>query len=183
MNFSHRFASGVTHRARNTVLVSFVLLAQGVALSGQSAFQASLAMPDRFRENIVRVSAENANPDPLDWLFVCRAKHSAEGILSVRVKNGRVVEQRESPELRVEIANDAPIELSSVVVGSRGAWEIARRYVGQTKDAELGRAKLQLDQSEGGGPAVWSVWCFDSVGGYLGLLKLLASTGDVVFWE
>jgi hypothetical protein len=169
--------------ARGVVLGALLLLlGQWNAVAGQSVRQAVIAMGERFRDKIVRASGQEASPDPAEWEFVCRTTHSAEGIVKLTVRNGKVIRQAEAPELRMEIAGDSPIDLSQVLVDSRGAMEIARRYVA-AKDRQLGRATLSLEQREGGAPPVWSVWCFDPQEQYIGLLKVLAPTGDVVFWE
>ncbi len=170
--------------ARVVLLVVVLLAAQFPAMAGQSFRQAVIGMGERFRDKIVRASGQDASPDPPEWVFVCRAKHSAEGIVKLTVRNGRVIRQAEAPEMRVEIADDVPVDLSQILVDSRGAMEIARRYVEKVKEGrQLGRATLSLEQREGGAPPVWSLWCFDPQDQYIGLLKVLAPTGDVVFFE
>jgi len=176
-----------THRVtptKNHSLLALVLLfACATAEAGQSAKQAAFSLPDRYRESIVKISADNGTPDPKDWFFVCRASHSADGILSITVRNGKIIQQKPSLDLRVALGNYSKINLSKVLVDSRGAFAVAQRYVSQEKGATLGNVSYLLQQSGEDAEPIWSIWCYDPSVKYLGLLKLMASTGDVILWE
>lgn len=148
-----------------------------------SALRASLALPDKYREAIVRISADDGNPDPQDWYFICRAAHSEEGIVSITVRNRKIISLKPSLDMRVLLGDFSAIDLSKVQVDSRGAWEIARRYVANEKGATLGSACFLLTQKGEGASPIWSVWNYAPNGSYIGLLKILASTGDVIQWE
>ncbi|MCX7868387.1 MAG: hypothetical protein N2322_00395 [Terrimicrobiaceae bacterium] len=158
------------------------LLAAAPALA-DSALRASLALPDKYREAIVRISADDGAPDPPEWYFICRAAHSNEGIVSFTVRDRKIVSQKPSLDMRVLLGDFSAIDLAQVRVDSRGAWEIARRYVSNEKGAALGSVCFLLTQKGQGASPIWSLWCYAPGGSYLGLLKLLASTGDVIQWE
>ena len=103
------------------LLLSILSLAPALA---DSAMRASLALPDKYREAIVRVSADDGAPDPQYWYFICRAAHSAEGIVSFTVRNRKILSQKPSLDMRVLLGDFSNIDLSQVQVDSRGAWEI-----------------------------------------------------------
>ncbi|MEX1119092.1 MAG: hypothetical protein WEB60_09885 [Terrimicrobiaceae bacterium] len=176
---THRVTSNLNHFLPALIL----LIACTAGHAGQSAKQAAFSLPDRFRESIVKISADNGTPDPKDWYFVCRAAHSADGILSITVRNGRIIQQKPTLDLRVALGNYSKINLSKVLVDSRGAFAIAQRYVSKEKGATLGNVSYLLQQSGDDADPIWSIWCYDPSVRYLGLLKLMASTGDVILWE
>ena len=165
---------------RNALLC--LLIASTSALA-DTASRASLTLPDKYREAIVRVSADDGDPDPEDWYFICRAAHSKEGIVSFTVRDRRIVSQKPSLDLRILLGNFTPIDFSQVQVDSRLAWEIAQRYVSKEKGAKLGSVSFLLTQKGQGASPIWSLWCYAPDASYLGLLKILASTGDVIQWE
>jgi len=173
----------VTLTKIHALLGLVLLFACASADAGQSAKQAAFSLPDRYRESIVKISADNGIPDPKDWYFVSRSTHSADGILSITVRNGRIIQQKPSLDLRVALGNYSVINLSKVLVDSRGAFAIAERYVAQEKGATLGNVSYLLQQSGEDADPIWSLWCYDPSVRYLGLLKVMASTGDVVLWE
>jgi hypothetical protein len=176
-----------THPLTATKIHAFLALVLffvcAAAEAGQSAKQAAFSLPDRYRDTIVKISADNGIPDPKDWYFVSRASHSVDGILSITVRNGRIIQQKPSLDLRVAIGNYSVINLSRVLVDSRGAFAIAQRYVAKEKGAVLGNVSYLLQQSGEDADPIWSIWCYDPSVRYLGLLKVMASTGDVILWE
>jgi hypothetical protein len=162
-----------------TVLVLPLLSVQ----AGQSAKEAAEVLPAHLRNNIVKISADNGTPDPPDWYFVCRAAHGEEGIISITVRKGKIVQQKPSLDLRVALGNYSRINLSNVMIDSRGAFAIAQRYVSKEKGATLGNASFLLQQAGEDASPIWSIWCYSDSVKYIGLLKILASTGDVILWE
>lgn len=163
-------------------LPAIVLLWMPASSVADSAIRAASVLPDRYRSAIVRASADNGTPDPPEWYFISRAAHSPDGILSITVRNRKIVQQKTSLDLRVMLGEYSPINLAQVLIDSRGAWDIAKRYVA-ARDRTLGSASFQLDQKGADASPIWSVWCYDPEVKYIGLLKVLASTGDVIFWE
>lgn len=99
------------------------------------------------------------------------------------MRKGRIIQQKPSLDLWDAIGNYSVINLSKVLVGSRGAFAIAQRYVAQEKGATLGKVSYLLQQSGEDADPIWSTWCYDPSVRYLGLLKLMASTGDMILWE
>lgn len=183
---THRPPSPVRRLPQKTLAAAILLVFLGMgskARAGDSAMRASLALPDKYREAIVRISADDGNPDPPEWYFICRAAHSAEGITSFTVRNRKIISQKPSLDMRVVLGDFSPINLAQVLVDSRGAWQIAQRYVEKEKGAQLGSACYLLTQKGEGAVPIWSVWCYGADGRYLGLLRVLASTGDVIQWE
>ncbi len=160
-----------------------LILSASAAHAGQSAKQAAAALPERFRANIVKVSADNGTPDPPQWYFVCRASHGEDGIVSITVKKGAITQQKPSLDLRVALGDYSRIDLSKVLVDSRGAFSIAERYVSKEKGTVLANASFLLQQAGVDASPIWSIWCYDASVKYIGLIKILASTGDVILWE
>jgi|GEM_PF-670214 len=165
-------------------MVACALAALGSALPCRagSALEAVRVLPAGLRSTILRVSADNANPDPPAWYFVCRKSHTPDGLVSVTVRGGEVSAPKPSLDLRVAFGENTKIDVSRVQVDSRGAWALAQRYAAE-QGGELASASFALSQQGDGAAPVWSVWCYSRDGSYLGLVKILADSGDVVFAE
>lgn len=148
--------------------------------AGQSALQAVGVLPANFRSGVVKISADNGNPDPPTWYFVCRSANSDDGIVSITVQGGAITDQKASLDMRVLFGDYSAIDFAKVQVDSRGAWNIATRFA-QSEGKELGSVSYALQQKGGDATPIWSVWCYTASGDYIGLLKLLATTGDVIF--
>lgn len=162
------------------ILPLFLIFAAPLAWAGQSAGKAAYVLPEKYRNAIVKISADNGTPDPPAWYFLCRASHSDEGIVSITVQDGAITEQKPSLNLRVLLGNYSPIDLSRVKVDSRGAWEIATRFA-KERGKNLANASYALQQEGTDAIPVWSIWGYDPSMSYIGLVKILSSTGDVIF--
>lgn len=178
---------GMNRTALSTLCLVFLALGSLTATApaaSQSAREAKRALPGRFQDHVVKISADEGTPDPPKWFFVCRAAHGEDGILSLVVQNGRLLSTKPSLDLRVALGNYSRINFDRVLVDSRGTYEIAQRYIKNAKPGKtLGAVSYLLQQAGEDADPIWSLWCYDSSGRYLGLLKVLASTGDVILWE
>ncbi|GAB4174155.1 MAG: hypothetical protein Fur0032_13830 [Terrimicrobiaceae bacterium] len=162
-------------------IISMLALACGPiqVLAGESALDAANVLPEKYRSKIIKISADNGTPNPAAWYFLCRTAHSRDGILSITVQDGSIVQQKPSLDLRALAGEYSRINLSKVAVDSRGAFEIARRYC-NSKGTPLVNASYALQQQGSDATPIWSVWCYDRDTRYIGLVRILASTGDVI---
>lgn len=158
-----------------------IALALGLsaALARESALNAADVLPEKYRSTIIKISADNGTPNPEYWYFLCRTAHSRDGILSITVQDGSIVQQKPSLDLRALAGEYSHINLSKVSVDSKGAFEIAKRYC-KSKGTTLANASYALQQQGSDASPIWSVWCYDIETRYIGLVRILASTGDVI---
>jgi len=166
---------------RSIVLTGLCVIALAPQLlANQSAMQAVGVLPESLQNGVVKISADNGNPDPPTWYFICRSSNSDDGIVSVTVQGGAITNQKPSLDMRVLMGGYSSIDFGKVQVDSRGAWNIAERFA-TSEGKKLGTVSYALQQKGKEATPIWSVWCYAPSGSYIGLLKVLASTGDVIF--
>ncbi len=146
----------------------------------RGAKAALAAVPEKFRSGIVKLSADNGNPNPPEWYIV--AKTSDGVVYSLTISAGQVVSEKPSLNLRALVTDPAPIDVSRVAVGSDGAWQAAEKY-SSSKGKTLGSVSYALQQKGRDAAPIWSIWCYGPGGGYIGLVEILATTGAVVSSE
>jgi len=176
---------------KERLLLALLLVAGWAGASAQSfqggfqpdtggAMAAIHALPARYRDNIVKLSADNGNPDPSDWYFL--AKRDSGEVYSITVSQGQVTSERISLNLGALLGNPSPINLSRLAVGSDGAWAAALKFCAK-KGKPLGSVSYVLQQQGRDAAPVWSVWCYTPKGSYIGMLRVLGTTGAVISSE
>lgn len=138
------------------------------------------AVPAHLRDGIVKITADNGNPNPPTWYIV--AKNAGGEVFSVSVADGQVTEEKPSLNFRALFTQPAPIDLARLSVGSDGAWTIAQNYASK-KGRALGSVSYALEQKGRAAAPLWSVWCYAPDGSYIGYLEILATTGAVISSE
>lgn len=163
------------------IFLTTAVLAAGLACASarESALNAANVLPEKYRSTIIKISADNGTPNPESWYFLCRSSHSRDGILSITVQDGTIVQQKTSLDLRALAGEYSHINLAKVAVDSKGAFEIAKRYC-KSKGKTLVNASFALQQKGEDATPIWSVWCYDVETRYIGLVRILSSTGDVI---
>lgn len=163
-------------------LAALAALAPSLLAAADSALDAVKILPASARESIMKISADNANPDPQTWYFIARNGYGEGTLRSITVQDGQVTSNKRSLDIRTLIDDSAPINLSQVRVDSDDAWGVAKRWV-EKRGRRLASASFILQQKGRGAVPVWSVWCYGRDGGYIGRVDVLASTGDIVSSE
>lgn len=160
------------------------VLCAGVAaaadrVSARAAFE---ALPAKYSEGVLKLTADNARPNPTTWYFTAQAGGSTSPMHSITVESGQVVQDKLMLGIRELITNPSPIHFGKVLVDSASAYEIAKRYVSANQQ-ELGDVSFALNQKGSDATPIWSIWCYAAGGGYLGRLDVLASDGSVILNE
>lgn len=146
-----------------------------------TALDAVQILPAAYRDGVLKISADNGIPNPPQWYFIAR-KPGVQRAESLTVQGQEIVGEKRSLDLRTIIDNPSPIDFSRVKINSNAAWDIAVKYAGD-KGRKLGSVSYALQQKGASSVPLWSVWCYDPAGGYIGLVTLLASSGDIVSAE
>ncbi|HRJ73848.1 MAG TPA: hypothetical protein PLS03_16615 [Terrimicrobiaceae bacterium] len=149
-------------------------------VDARGARAALAAVPAKFQSGIVKLSADNGNPNPPEWYIVAKTQDGV--VYSLTISAGQVVSEKPSLNLRALVTDPSPIDVSRVAVGSEGAWQAAEKY-SLSKGKTLGSVSYALQQKGRDAAPIWSVWCYGPGGGYIGLLEILATTGAVVSSE
>ena len=160
------------------------LAAAPLALAGDAGTSQSVieALPAKFKNGIMKISADNGTPEPPEW-YVTAKNRDKDGLShSITVVKGQITSEKPTLNLRGILQDAAPINLSKVTIDSTGAWNIAAKYAAANGKV-LGNASYALEQKGRSASPIWSVWCYDPSVSYLGLLTILASDGTVLTSE
>lgn len=150
----------------------------GQSANPNSALAVLNNLPRNYRNGVVWLSADNADPHPDSWYLV--AHNASRGGLptSLTITGGRIVSERPSFSPRAFTGQLASMNLASLRVNSTDLWRTADRFA-DDRGRRLGSLSLQLQQRGRNAAPVWSVWCYDRRGGYIGYFSALATTGSI----
>lgn len=167
-----------------TLLTSLLLIAGFATLHAADpggGIAALEALPPQYRDGVLKLSADNGVPNPKTWYVVAKNSRQNGAMYQVAIAQGQIVSEKISLDLRAAI-KDSSIDLSKVLVDSDGAWAAGARYC-SSKGRTLGNASYALQQQGRDAAPVWSIWCYDANVKYIGLVKVLATTGAVISSE
>jgi hypothetical protein len=164
-----------------TSLLLFCGFCAAQAADVNGALAALNALPLQYRSGVLKVSADNGVPNPTTWYIVAKNSRQDEAMYQIAIAQGQVISEKISLDLRAAIKNSS-IDLSKVLVDSAGAWAAGEAYCTR-KGKKLGNASYALQQQGRDAAPVWSIWCYDANVKYIGLVKVLATTGAVISSE
>jgi hypothetical protein len=167
---------------KNVIL--FIWLALAVTLQAADrgtdpagALACLQGLPEKYRDGVLKLSADNADPNPDAWDLSVQSGGDDSNIHNLTFAGGRITSDRRTLGFREIFSGAAPISLGKVEVDSRDAFAIAQRYA-RANRAMIGNVCFALEQR--GATPIWSVWCYGPDGSYLGLMKLRATDGSVI---
>ncbi len=161
-----------------------VLLSGVLHLNAQDtggALAALQALPPKYRDGVLKLSADNGTPNPPQWYVTALNSSQSDTIHSITITDGQITSEKLSLDLRSALQN-SPLNLSIIRIGSTEAWNAAASYV-QGKGKNLASVSYVLQQQGKDAAPIWSIWCYDKRGSYIGFLKILATTGTVISSE
>lgn len=136
-------------------------------------------LPEKYRNGVLKLSADNANPNPDTWYAVAQRDGKDSEIHNLTLAGGQIISDRRTIGLREIFGQASPLTLSKLNVDSRDAFAIAQKYA-KANGMIVGSVSFALQQKGGSSTPIWSVWCYSPNGSYLGLMQLLASDGTVI---
>lgn len=151
----------------------------GLAKEGNSLLSAFDGIPSRFQEGVLRISADNASPNPSRWYFVARNTQRRGLLANLTVADGQVLNESPTLNPRTLITGAAPINRQRIQVDSNAAFERAREFSSR-RGQTLASVSFVMEQHGPDAAPIWSIWCYNRAGSYIGFLSILASTGAVV---
>ncbi|MGC1479765.1 MAG: hypothetical protein WA771_04625 [Chthoniobacterales bacterium] len=156
-----------------TLAITFTSHAQSVTL-----LEAIAVLPPEYRNGILKVSADEANPNPSTWYFQARNAAKASDVYSLEVTDGALDVEKPSFNLSILLGQTTPIDVSRLELDTPGLWRVI-----SANTASSGRgvysASYKLSQTGDNAAPVWQVWCYDSNGDEIAELNVLATTGAV----
>lgn len=164
------------------LLISLGLLVPFFALQAADntgAIACLNSLPEKYKNGVLKLSADNADPDPDTWYVVAQRGDEDSDIHNLTVAGGQIVSDKRTLGLREIFGQASPVSLAKVSVDSPAAFGIAQRYA-NANGKTVGSVSFALQQKGGSSAPIWSVWCYSPSGSYQGLLQILATDGTVI---
>lgn len=144
-----------------------------------SALGALSALPPEYQGNVVKLSADNGDPDPPQWYILAYRGSPEGGLFSVAIAKGEIIEEKPSLNLGELFKNPSPIAAERIAIDSRTAFDIAAEYAA-ANGRNLGTVSYVLQQTGTDSAPVWQIWCYDRAERYFGYLEIAATSGAVI---
>jgi hypothetical protein len=163
------------------LMICFAVLLHSplAALAGNSALDAFRALPAEFQNGVLRLSADDARPNPGTWYFVAMNTDRTALPVNIEVADGQVINRSRTMNPRTLITGASPINWRSIRIDSTDAWRIAQEFASES-GKRLSSASFVLEQEGRGATPIWSVWLYDARGNQIGFLSLLATNGSIL---
>jgi hypothetical protein len=144
-----------------------------------SALMALSVLPPEYQGNVVKLSADNGDPDPPKWYVLAYRDSPEGGLFSITIANGEIVQEKPSLNLGELFKNPSPIAVERMTIDSPAAFDIAQQFAaanGKTLDT----VSYVLQQTGADSAPAWQIWCYDRGGRYFGYLEITATNGTVI---
>src|SRR5882672_5766507 len=92
-----------------------------------SALGALGILPPRYQDYVVKLSADNGIPDPPQWYVLAYRGGLDEGLFSITIANGEIVQEKPSLNVGELFKNPSFIAIERITIDSPAAFEIAQR--------------------------------------------------------
>lgn len=149
------------------------------ATDPKGAIAALDALPLSYRDGVLKLSADNGNPNPLQWYILAKNSRRSDRIYSITIADGQIIAEKPSLDFREILNGSTAINLADISVDSTKAFDIAKQYT-ESAGKKLGSVSYVLEQKGQGAVPIWSIWCYDPSVRYIGYLEILATTGAVI---
>ena len=144
-----------------------------------SALGALSILPPEYQGYVVKLSADNGDPDPSQWYILAYRGSPEDGLFSIAVAKGQIVQEKPSLNLGELFKSPNPIAIERIAIDSPTAFDIAQQRAA-ANGRNLGTASYVLQQTGAESAPVWQIWCYDRGGRYFGYLEIVATSGDVI---
>jgi hypothetical protein len=165
---------------KRILLLSFLALTSATFAEDSKGALANLhAVPAEFRNGIMKLSADDCDPNPDIWYVAAKSNSKKGGFREFELASGQVVSSKASLGLRETFSSDKPLDLSKIQFDSRDAFDLAQRYA-RANNKVIGSVSFVLTQKGSSAVPLWYVWCYGPNEKYFGQLQLLATDGTVI---
>ena len=152
---------------------------QGPTQDVNSALGALNILPPEYQNFVVKISADNGTPDPPQWYILAYRGNPQEGLFSITIANGEIVQEKPSFNVGELFKVPNPIAIERITIDSRSAFEIASQ-VAAANDHTLKSVSYVLQQIGPDSAPIWKLWCYDRGGSNFGYLEISATDGAII---
>jgi hypothetical protein len=100
------------------------------AMEPKGALACLQALPEVYRNGVLELSADNANPNPDAWNVSVQVGRDDKGMHSIEVASGQIISDKPALGLREIFFSAKPLDLSKVQIDAREIFDIAQQYAG-----------------------------------------------------
>jgi hypothetical protein len=162
-----------------TAFAQFEPPQEGPLQDQDSALGALNILPPEYQNYVVKLSADNGTPDPPQWYVLAYRGSPEEGLFSIGIANGQIVQEKPSFNVGELFKNPSPIAIERITIDSPAAFGIAQQFA-EANGRHLTSASYVLQQIGPDSAPVWKVWCYDRGGSYFGYIEITATDGTVI---
>jgi len=144
-----------------------------------SALGALSILPPQYQGYVVKLSADNGNPNPPQWYVLAYRGSPEAGLFSIAIADGEIVQEKPSLNLGELFKSPSPIAVERIAIDSPTAFEIAQELAA-ANGRDLDTVSYILQQTGPDSAPVWQIWCYDRGGRYFGYLEIVATSGAVI---
>lgn len=144
-----------------------------------SALGALSILPPEYQGYVVKLSADDGDPDPPQWYILAYRGSPEDGLFSIAVAKGQIVQEKPSLNLGELFKSPNPIAIERIAIDSPTAFDIAQQRAA-ANGRNLGTVSYVLQQTGAESAPVWQIWCYDRGGRYFGYLEIVATNGNVI---
>jgi hypothetical protein len=152
---------------------------QSPQLDPNSALGALSILPPEYQSYVVKLSGDNGTPDPPQWYILAYRGSPDEGLFSITIASGEIVQEKPSLNVGELFRNPSPIPIERMTIDSPAAFEIAGQFA-EANSKHLQSVSYVLQQTGPDSAPVWKVWCYDRGGDYFGYIEIAATNGTVI---
>lgn len=149
------------------------------ALADNGALANLLALPPEFQNGVLKLSADDCDPDPERWYVAAKSSSKDGGYHNLEMASGQVLSNKSAFGLFRSLGSAKPVAIDKVRFDSRDAYDLAQRYANANSKTIASTSMVLAQQGEGSAP-IWSVWCYAPNGTYFGQMQFLATDGSVI---
>ena len=165
---------------KKILILGFLALTSSAFAEDSKGALANLrAVPAELQNGIMKLSADNCDPNPDIWYVVAKSDSKKSGFRELELASGQVVSNKPTLGLRETFSSDQPIHLDKIQFDSRDAFDLAQRYA-RANNKVIASVSFALTQQGSSAVPVWYVWCYGPNETYFGQIQILATDGTVI---
>lgn len=137
------------------------------------------ALPAEFQGGVLKLSADNCDPNPEIWYVSAKSDAKNGGFREFELAAGQVVSSKSGSGIRQAFSSNKPMNIAKIQFDSRDAFDLAQRYA-RANNKVVDSVSFVLNQKGSSVVPIWSVWCYGPKEKYVGQLQILATDGTVI---
>lgn len=155
------------------------LVCSAIADDKNGALANLRSLPPEYRHGVLKLSADNCDPNPDLWYLVARSDGKKGRIQQLEMASGQIVSSKAALGIREVLGSEKPIDIDKIEFDSRDAFDLAQSLA-RANNKTIGSVSFVLTQQGSSAAPIWHVWCYAPNEACFGQLQILATDGTVI---